>query len=167
MIPRPNAETEAGLRPIRRFPCVYRVWMAIRKSQCKEWSLRLYESRHAGAAALAARTTTPLEVRRYWGTTACWYSSNAARATSGWGALWPAIERYTRGWRRGSPKWSWPCTGGDRHLKAHGAVVRPRTGGHGLVAGCALAKGILEAFLAPIKEGRPRGKPRDYVDDVA
>lgn len=41
--------------------------------------------------------------------------------------------------------------GGHRHVKAHGAVAPLRTGGHGLVVGCAFAKDILEACLAPIK----------------
>lgn len=51
---------------------------------------------------------------------------------------------------------------GRRHVK----VARPKTGGHGLVAGCAFAKDILKAFLVPINEECPRGKPWDYVDGI-
>lgn len=86
MIPKPKAETEAGLRPIGLLPCVYRAWMAIRKSQCKESPLRLHDGKHVGAAALVARTGASVE-------TAFWLSSIAVSATSGWNTLWPVVER--------------------------------------------------------------------------
>lgn len=39
---------------------------------------------------------------------------------------------------------------GDWHVKAHGAVERPRKGNHGLMAGCAFEK-MLKSCLGPIK----------------
>lgn len=53
-----------------------------------------------------------------------------------------------------------------RHATVHGAVARPRTRNHGLVAGCAFAKDILRASMAPIKTECLEVRPRDYVDDI-
>lgn len=56
--------------------------------------------------------------------------------------------------------------GADRHIKAQGAVAPPRCGNRGLVAGCAFAKDILQAFLAEPLRQCPTGQPRDSVDDI-
>lgn len=53
------------MRPIGLLPYAYRAWMVIR--QCKEWSLRLHDGKHVGAAALAARTRPSIEIRHYEG----------------------------------------------------------------------------------------------------
>lgn len=39
---------------------------------------------------------------------------------------------------------------GAKHVKVHGAGSRPKQGNNGLVAGCALAKELLKAFLGPV-----------------
>lgn len=39
MIPKSKAENEAQLRPKGLLPYIYRVWMAIRKHQSRDWSL--------------------------------------------------------------------------------------------------------------------------------
>lgn len=67
MTPKPKAETGARLRPIAMLPYVYRARMAIRKSQSKEWSLRLHQGKHIGAAALAAKTRALIEVKHCQG----------------------------------------------------------------------------------------------------
>lgn len=55
---------------------------------------------------------------------------------------------------------------GRRHVKAHGAVARPRRGNHGLAAACAFVKDLLKTFLAePLQQCR-MGKPRDCVGDI-
>lgn len=42
----------------------------------------------------------------------------------------------------------------DRHVKSHGAAAKPMRGTMGLVAACAFAKDILNAFLAGPRESR-------------
>lgn len=54
----------------------------------------------------------------------------------------------------------------DRHVKAHGAAAKPRTGHHSFAAACVFAKDILKAFMAIVKEECPWGKPWDYADDI-
>lgn len=56
--------------------------------------------------------------------------------------------------------------GADRHLEVLGAVAPLRRGRWGLVAGCALAKDILKAFLAEPLRQCPTNQLRDYVDDI-
>lgn len=55
---------------------------------------------------------------------------------------------------------------GDRYARVHGAVAQPRRGKRGLGAICAFAQDILKAFIRPLKQECPGGRPRDYVDDV-
>lgn len=46
----------------------------------------------------------------------------------------------------------------------HGAVAQPRRCNHGLVA--AFANELLKAFIGPIQQECPGGKPRYYVDGI-
>ena len=55
---------------------------------------------------------------------------------------------------------------GPRLIRAHGAVSRPATGHHGLIAGCSFAKDLLKAFLATTALLDVPATFRDYVDDM-
>jgi hypothetical protein len=55
---------------------------------------------------------------------------------------------------------------GPRLVRAHGAVAKPVSGHHGLIAGCAYAKDILKAFLGDAAKAAEPLQFRDYVDDM-
>ena len=46
---------------------VYRVWMAIRKTHTRDWSLKIHGGKHEGAAAMACRTRIHTEVSMWKG----------------------------------------------------------------------------------------------------
>ena len=63
LIPKPGAETEAQLRPTGILSYIYRVWMAVRKTHTRQWSLNIHGGKHIGAAALACATRATVEMR--------------------------------------------------------------------------------------------------------
>lgn len=168
MIPKPKAEYEAGLRPIGLLPYVYRVWMAIRKSQDaqKQWLLDLHDGRNAAAATLAARTRPSIEVARHEGKHTLLAFLDCSTCYERVGHALDGERAAASGMQGRVADMVFVMYQGDRHVRAHGAVAQPRRGNHGLVAGCAFPKDILKAFLRPLKEECPGGRPRDYVGDT-
>lgn len=162
MTPKPRAETEAGLRPIGLIPYVCRAWMAIRKGQSKDRLLRLHETRYVGASALAANPRASIEVMHYQVGHNLLAFLDCSNCYERVGHTLAGARALQSGLAARVANIIFDMYKGHRYIKAHGAVARPRTGGHGLAAGCAFAKDTPKAFLTPIKEECPRGKPRDY-----
>ena len=55
--------------------------------------------------------------------------------------------------------------GGPRRIRVHGAVGSEHRPISGLVAGCPVAKDILEAYLGPVARVTEAASVRQYVDD--
>ena len=52
LIGKGEAQTEARVRPIGILPYIYRVWMAIRKTHTRQWSLKIHGGQtHRGGGA--------------------------------------------------------------------------------------------------------------------
>ena len=61
----------------------------------------------------------------------------------------------------------WDLYGGPRRIRVHGAVGCEHRPISGLVAGCPVAKDILDAYLGPLaRVTETKAKVRQYVDDV-
>lgn len=109
---------------------VYRIGMAIDKSQYRDWSLAIHEGKHVGAALLAARTQASLEAEQHEGKhnllalpdcSKCYETVHHALAG----------DRARRpGCRRGQRIWYSTRTKRGRHVKANGAVAWRRSGKH-------------------------------------
>eukprot|EP00972_Heterocapsa_arctica_P028594 4206700-Heterocapsa_arctica.AAC.1 len=52
LIPKEGAESEGQLRPIAVLACIYKVWMAIRKSKVKQWATILNDGRFSSPETL-------------------------------------------------------------------------------------------------------------------
>ena len=166
LVPKAGAATEAGLRPIGLLSYIYRVWMAIRKRDLRQWSLQLHGGRHLGAAHLACLTQVDMELAHYRGFHTLFALLDCSKC-------YERIEHRTAGTRAhqsGCPDTAlnmiMSAYSGSRLLRAHGAVALPAHGQHGLIAGCSFAKDVLKAFLRPTATRPISGKFRDYVDDM-
>lgn len=112
--------------------------------QSRGWSLALHGGSRFGAAAMASSTRPSMELQQHMGRfVEC---SNS----------YERVPNIVFG--------MYKCS---RRIRAHRAVARPWQGHRGLVAGCALAKGILKAIPAESPSCFHMGRPRDHVDDIA
>ena len=166
LIPKPGATSEAQLRPIGIMPYTYRVWMAARRSQARDWSLSIHGGTHIGAAAMAHHTHTTMEL-------AHWRHHHVAMALIVCSKCYERVEHYqaqsdaaTTGCPADIVSTALAHYGGKRILRANGAVGPAVSGAHGIIAGCAYAKDILKAFLLPIARQTENTTFRDYVDDM-
>lgn len=125
VVPTPNAEHEAGLRPIGLLPYVCRVWMATRKGQdaLKQWSLDIHDGSHAGAVTLAARPRASIEGARlegqhmllaFLGCSKCFGNGRAC------------VGRRSGSSQRDARE---ACKRGLRHVPGKSACARTRGGG--------------------------------------
>lgn len=115
---------------------------------------------------MAARTRASIEVKHYHGDHILLAFLDCSKSYERVGHALAGARALQSGLAARVANMAFDMYKGHRYVKVHGAVARPRTGGHGPVAGCAFAKDMLKALLAPIKEECPRGKPRDYIDDI-
>ena len=166
LIAKQGAATEAQLRPIGILSYVYRIWMAIRKQDTRQWSLQIHGGKHQGAAALACHTRAQVEL-------AAWKGQSVLMALLDCSKCYERVEHLTAAQRAvdsGCPdtvvNMSMDIYSARRLIRVHGAVARPTAGHHGLIAGCSFAKDYLKSFLGPIAKHATSTNFRDYVDDM-
>lgn len=140
MIPTSKVENEAQLRNIGLLRYIYRVWMAIRKHQRRDWRLRFYGGAHLGAAAMASRRRASIELQHYRGPSTLLAFLDCSKcdervghAVAGSRAQVSGLPgRIASGLRVSGLR----VSGLPGIAKAHGAVAPPQRGSRGLVAGC-------------------------------
>ena len=166
LVPKAGAQNEGQLRPIGLLSYLYRVWMVVRKQDLKGWSQTIHQGRHQGAAEMAVRTRIQMELQT-------WEGRHSLLALLDCSKCYERVEHLTAGNRAqdsGCPdtilNLIMDMYSGPRRLRAHGAVSRPTSGHHGLIAGCSFAKDLLKSFLTPIRELDIDATFRDYVDDM-
>ena len=149
LVPKAGATHEGQLRPIGIMPYIYRLWMAARRIDAKDWSLSIHGGKHLGAAALAYDTQVRIEK-------AHWAGEHVLIAFLDCSKCYERIEHSIAG--QDTVATGCPDTianmvfhqyAGNRIVRAHGAAAKPLQGNHGLIAGCSYAKDILKAFLIP------------------
>lgn len=149
MMPNTKPENDSQLGPIGLVPSVYRVWMAIRKAQHRTWSVGLHEGRHerAGAATVASRTRSCMKVQHCRG-------QHTLMAFLVWHKCYERIRYWPTAVHAIGSRLQANTSNlynGCRHMPERSAVAQPGTGNPGFVAGCALAKHILNACAQEVQ----------------
>ena len=166
LIAKQGATSEAQLRPIGILSYIYRIWMAIRKQDTRQWSLQIHGGSHQGAAAMACHTRAQVEL-------AAWKGESVLMALLDCSKCYERVDQFTAAQRAvesGCPdtvvNMSMNIYSARRLIRVHGAVARPTAGHRGLIAVCSFAKDYLKSFLGPIAKHATNTTFRDYVDDM-
>lgn len=151
LVPKAKAQNESQLKPIGRLPYVPRIWMAMRTGQHIMWSMGLHDARPCGGHARKPHKGIHGGAMVQWKT--------HIKAFLGCNTYYESINHWTpRGARTTSSAMQTRVANlvfdmykGDKNVRAHGAVARPKKGNHGFVAGCVFAQDILKACLTEAK----------------
>lgn len=121
---------------------------------------------HIGAAAMASRARASIELQHRQGRSTLMGLLDCIKCFGRVGHAMAGGRALMSGLPGRTTNMVFSVHGADRHIKAHGAVAPPQRGNRGLIAGCAIAKDFLKAFLAEPLRQCLAGQPRDHVDDM-
>ena len=160
---KPSALDEGKLRPIAILPYVYRIWMAVRKADTREWTRNMHDGAFESAESHAWNLAVKAELVRHEGKVFMAAFLDCVKC-------YEVLERQlaydatiAEGRDPAIADLSFCMYRETRTVQVHGAVTDPIQPERGILAGCGIA---VHHLKASVNHRLQVPELKDYMDDL-